>query len=181
MTACRMIGACARPTTGAAVDRATEEYCDRQSLSGFPGVCRMPSRSRRGRRLGPSRARACTVGLGAYNATPPQADGLRDRRYPAKGAIRGRPAGAPRNVPVASHPSGACSSRLAEATSGPRQCADAAVAEETWDGPRAGCCRRRSGSPSPPVMSGARTAVDSWARSSRLPHRPSSQAAGSPS
>ena len=83
VTACRMIGACRDLTDYRRASEwieATEKYCDRQSLSGFPGVCRV------------HRAEVAAVGgaweqaeqeleratteLGAYNATPPQADGF---------------------------------------------------------------------------------------------------------
>lgn len=67
VTACRMIGACRDLTDYRRASEwieATEKYCDRQSLSGFPGVCRIhraevaavggassePSRSSSGRR-----------------------------------------------------------------------------------------------------------------------------------
>jgi class 3 adenylate cyclase len=90
MTACRMIGACRDLTDYRRATEwieATEKYCDRQSLSGFPGICRI------------HRAEVAAVGgawdtaqhelevatieLAAYNATPPQADG-----YYAIGDIR---------------------------------------------------------------------------------------------
>ena len=83
VTACRMIGACRDLTDYRRASEwieATEKYCDRQSLAGFPGVCRI------------HRAEVAAVGgaweraeleleratgeLGAYNATPPQADGF---------------------------------------------------------------------------------------------------------
>jgi class 3 adenylate cyclase len=83
VTACRMIGACRDLTDYRRASEwieATEKYCDRQSLSGFPGVCRV------------HRAEVAAVGgaweqaeqeleratteLGTYNATPPQADGF---------------------------------------------------------------------------------------------------------
>ncbi|MFL5673796.1 MAG: adenylate/guanylate cyclase domain-containing protein [Chloroflexota bacterium] len=83
VTACRMISACRDLTDyGRATEwiEATERYCDRQSLSGFPGVCRI------------HRAEVAAVGgawdkaeqeleratteLEAYKATPPQADGF---------------------------------------------------------------------------------------------------------
>ena len=44
ITACRMIGACRDLTDYRRASEwieATEKYCDRQSLSGFPGVCRI--------------------------------------------------------------------------------------------------------------------------------------------
>ena len=63
VTACRMIGACRDMTDYRRASEwieATERYCDRQSLSGFPG--RLPDPPRRGRRgrrgLGAGRAGA---------------------------------------------------------------------------------------------------------------------------
>jgi len=83
VTACRLIGACRDLTDYRRASEwieATEKYCDRQSVSGFPGVCRV------------HRAEVAAVGgawdqaeedlqratteLGAYKATPPQADGF---------------------------------------------------------------------------------------------------------
>ena len=82
MTACRMIGACRDLTDYRRASEwieATERYCDRQSLDGFPGVCRI------------HRAEVAAVGgewqraeseleratseLVAFNAVPPIADG----------------------------------------------------------------------------------------------------------
>jgi class 3 adenylate cyclase len=90
VTACRMISACRDLTDYRRANEwieATERYCDRQSLTGFPGVCRI------------HRAEVTAVGgawdqaeqeleratteLEAYKATPPQADG-----YYAIGDIR---------------------------------------------------------------------------------------------
>ena len=78
-----MIGACRDLTDYRRASEwieATERYCERQSVSGFPGVCRV------------HRAEVAAVGgawdraeqeleratgeLGGYNATPPQADGF---------------------------------------------------------------------------------------------------------
>jgi class 3 adenylate cyclase len=83
VTTCRLIGACRDLTDYRRASEwieATERYCDRQSLTGFPGICRI------------HRAEVAAVGggwegaehelelatteLGAYNATPPQADGF---------------------------------------------------------------------------------------------------------
>src|SRR3954454_6213646 len=83
VTACRMISACRDLTDYRRATEwieATERYCDRQSLSGFPGVCRI------------HRAEVAAVGgawdkaeqeleratteLEGYKATPPQADGF---------------------------------------------------------------------------------------------------------
>ena len=44
VTACRMIGACRDMTDYRRASEwieATEKYCNRESLSGFPGVCRI--------------------------------------------------------------------------------------------------------------------------------------------
>jgi class 3 adenylate cyclase len=83
VTTCRLIGACRDLTDYRRASEwieATEKYCERQSLTGFPGICRI------------HRAEVAAVGggwegaehelelatteLGAYNATPPQADGF---------------------------------------------------------------------------------------------------------
>ncbi|OGO51853.1 MAG: hypothetical protein A2Z32_09470 [Chloroflexi bacterium RBG_16_69_14] len=83
VTACRMISACRDLTDYKRASEwieATQRYCARQSLSGFPGVCRI------------HRAEVTAVGgawdqaeqeleratteLEAYNAAPPQADGF---------------------------------------------------------------------------------------------------------
>lgn len=82
VTACRTIGACRNLTDYQRATEwieATERYCERQSLSGFPGICRI------------HRAEVAAVGgaweraeeeleratheLDGYNAVPPQADG----------------------------------------------------------------------------------------------------------
>ena len=82
ITACRTIGACRNLTDYQRATEwieATERYCERQSLSGFPGICRI------------HRAEVAAVGgaweraeqeleratheLDGYNAVPPQADG----------------------------------------------------------------------------------------------------------
>ena len=83
VTACRMISACRdvidyrRATEWI---EATERYCRRQSLSGFPGVCRIHRAEVAA--VGGAWERAeqelerATTELTAYNATPPQADGF---------------------------------------------------------------------------------------------------------
>ena len=82
-TACRMIGACRNLTDYRRASEwieATEKYCDRESLSGFPGVCRIHRAEVAA--VGGAWERAeqelerATTELGAYNATPPQADGF---------------------------------------------------------------------------------------------------------
>jgi class 3 adenylate cyclase len=83
MTACRLIGACRDLTDYRRASEwieATEKYCDRQSLSGFPGVCRVHRAEVAA--IGGAWEQAeqdlerATIELGAYNATPPQADGF---------------------------------------------------------------------------------------------------------
>ena len=90
LTACRMIGACRDLTDyGRAREwiEATEKYCDRQSVSGFPGICRV-HRSEVAAISGAwERAELelvqATADLEAYQAVPVQADG-----YYAIGDIR---------------------------------------------------------------------------------------------
>ena len=144
VTACRMIGACRDMTDYRRATEwieATEKYCDRQSLSGFPGVCRI------------HRAEVVAVGgaweqaeqeleratmeLGAYNATPPQADGfyaIGDIRR-----LRGDFVGAQQALREA-HARGRSPQpalalvRLAEGNvKAALSAINAAVAEETWD------------------------------------------------
>jgi class 3 adenylate cyclase len=83
VTTCRMIGACRDLTDYRRASEwieATEKYCDRQSLSGFPGVCRVHRAEVSA--VGGAWERAeqelerATTELGAYNATLPQADGF---------------------------------------------------------------------------------------------------------
>jgi class 3 adenylate cyclase len=83
VTACRMIGACRDLTDYRRASEwieATEKYCDRQSVSGFPGVCRVHRAEVTA--VGGAWERAelelerATTELGAYKATPPQADGF---------------------------------------------------------------------------------------------------------
>ena len=99
VTACRMIGACRDLTDYRRASEwieATERYCDRQSLSGFPGICRI------------HRAEVAAVG-GAWERAEQELERatdrarrlqrdaaagrrvLRDRRHPpAEGRLRGR-------------------------------------------------------------------------------------------
>jgi class 3 adenylate cyclase len=83
VTACRMIGACRDLTDYRRASEwieATEKYCDRNSLEGFPGVCRIHRAEVAA--VGGAWERAelelerATTELTAYNATPPQADGF---------------------------------------------------------------------------------------------------------
>jgi class 3 adenylate cyclase len=83
MTTCRLIGACRDLTDyGRAIEwiEATERYCERRSLTGFPGVCRVHRAEVTAVGGGWERAEQeleqATTELGAYNATPPQADGF---------------------------------------------------------------------------------------------------------
>ncbi|HET9519968.1 MAG TPA: adenylate/guanylate cyclase domain-containing protein [Candidatus Limnocylindrales bacterium] len=90
VTACRMIGACRDLTDYRRASEwieATEKYCTRQSLEGFPGICRIHRAEVAA--VGGAWDRAeielvrATTELTAYNAAPPQADG-----YYAIGDIR---------------------------------------------------------------------------------------------
>jgi class 3 adenylate cyclase len=83
VTACRMIGACRDLTDYRKASEwieATEKYCDRQALDGFPGVCRIHRAEVAA--VGGAWAQAeqellrATTELAAYNAIQPQADGF---------------------------------------------------------------------------------------------------------
>jgi class 3 adenylate cyclase len=83
VTTCRMIAACRDLTDYRRASEwieATEKYCERQSVSGFPGVCRIHRAEVAA--VGGAWERAehelerATTELTAYNATPPQADGF---------------------------------------------------------------------------------------------------------
>ena len=83
VTACRMIGACRDMTDYRRASEwieATERYCAGQSVSGFPGVCRIHRAEVAA--VGGAWEQAeqdlerATIELGAYNATSPQADGF---------------------------------------------------------------------------------------------------------
>ncbi len=144
VTACRMIGACRDLTDYRRASEwieATEKYCDRQSLSGFPGVCRVHRAEVAA--IGGAWERAehelerATVELGAFNATPPQADGfyaigdIRRLRgdFPGAEAALREAHGRGRSP----HPALALV-RLAEGRISAAVAAiDAAVADETWD------------------------------------------------
>ena len=144
VTACRMIGACRDLTDYRRASEwieATEKYCDRQSVSGFPGICRVHRAEVSV--IGGAWDQAeqdlerATVELGAYNATPPQADG-----FYAIGDIRrlkGDFAGAEVALREA-HARGRSPQpalalvRLAEGKVKAASAAiNAALAEETWD------------------------------------------------
>ncbi len=90
ITACRVIGACRDLTDYRRASEwieATERYCTRQSLSGFPGICRIHRAEVAA--VGGAWDQAeqelerATVELEPFRATPPQADG-----YYAIGEIR---------------------------------------------------------------------------------------------
>jgi len=144
VTACRMIGACRDLTDYRRASEwieATEKYCDRQSLKGFPGVCRIHRAEVAA--VGGAWARAeaelerATTELGAFNATPPQADGfyaigdirrLRGEFEGAEAALREAHARGRSPQPALALV------RLAEGKTRTAVAAiDAAVAEETWD------------------------------------------------
>ncbi len=144
VTACRMIGACRDLTDYRRANEwieATEKYCDRQSLSGFPGVCRIHRAEVAA--VGGAWAQAelelerATTELGDYNAAPPQADGfyaIGDIRR-----LRGDFAGAEAALREA-HARGRSPQpalalvRLAEGKIKAAATAiNAAVADETWD------------------------------------------------
>jgi class 3 adenylate cyclase len=144
VTACRMIGACRDMTDYRRASEwieATERYCDRQSLSGFPGVCRIHRAEVAA--VGGAWARAeaelerATTELGAYNATPPQADGfyaigdirrLRGDLVGAQEALREAHARGRSPQPALALV------RLAEGnTKGALTAINSAVNDETWD------------------------------------------------
>ncbi len=144
ITACRMIGACRDLTDYRRASEwieATEKYCDRQSLEGFPGICRVHRAEVVAVGGGWERAEheleRATTELGAYNATPPQADGfyaIGDIRR-----LRGDFAGAEAALREA-HARGRSPQpalaliRLAQGNvKGAVKAIDAAVAEQTWD------------------------------------------------
>ncbi|MEA2607028.1 MAG: hypothetical protein QOI00_1785 [Chloroflexota bacterium] len=144
ITACRMIGACRDLTDYRRASEwieATEKYCDRQSLEGFPGVCRIHRAEVAA--VGGAWERAehelerATSELTAYNATPPQADGfyaigdIRRLRGDFEGAEAAlREAHARGRTP---HPALALV-RLAQGNvRAAVKAIDAAVAEQTWD------------------------------------------------
>lgn len=144
VTACRMIGACRDLTDYKRATEwieATEKYCDRQSIEGFPGVCRIHRAEVAA--VGGAWERAelelerATVELAAFNAAPPQADGfyaIGDIRR-----LRGDFAGAETALREA-HARGRSPQpalaliRLAQGqVEAAARAIDAAVAEQTWD------------------------------------------------
>jgi class 3 adenylate cyclase len=144
VTACRMIAACRDLTDYRRASEwieATEKYCQRQSLSGFPGVCRIHRAEVTA--VGGAWERAerelerATTELEVFNAAHPQADG-----YYALGDIR-RLKGDLADAETAlreAHARGRTPQpalaliRLAEGKVKAAAAAiNAAVAEETWD------------------------------------------------
>ncbi len=83
VTTCRLIGACRDLTDYRRATEwieATERYCARQSLSGFPGICRIHRAEVAAVGGGWERAEReleqATTELAAFKAMPPQADGF---------------------------------------------------------------------------------------------------------
>jgi class 3 adenylate cyclase len=83
VTSCTMISACRDLTDYQRANEwieATDRWCERQELSGFPGVCRVHRAEVLALRGGWERAeqelRKATTELEAYQAIPPMADGL---------------------------------------------------------------------------------------------------------
>ncbi len=144
VTACRMIGACRDLTDYRRASEwieATEKYCDRQSLSGFPGVCRVHRAEVAAVEGAWERAEQelerATSELGAYNAIPPQADGfyaIGDIRR-LKGDFEGAEAALREAHARGRSPQPALALvRLAEGKIKAATTAiNVAVAEETWD------------------------------------------------
>ncbi|MEX1169535.1 MAG: adenylate/guanylate cyclase domain-containing protein [Chloroflexota bacterium] len=144
VTACRMIGACRDLTDYRRASEwieATEKYCDRQSLSGFPGVCRIHRAEVAVVGGAWDRAeeelRRATTELAAFNAAPPQADGfyaIGDIRR-LKGDFEGAEAALREAHSRGRTPQPALALiRLAQGKVKAAAAAiNAAVAEETWD------------------------------------------------
>ena len=144
VTACRMISACRDLTDYRRASEwieATEKYCTRQSLAGFPGVCRVHRAEVAA--VGGAWERAeeelmrATTELSAYNAVTPQADGfyaLGDIRR-LRGDFAGAEAALREGHARGRSPQPALALiRLAEGKTRPAAAAiDAAVAEATAD------------------------------------------------
>ena len=143
ITACRMIAACRDLTDYRRATEwieATERYCKREEVAGFPGVCRI----HRGEVAAVGGAWdaaeadlvAATGELGAYLATPPQADGYyaigEIRRL--KGDLEGAEAALREAHARGRSPQPALALiRLAEGKSKAAAAAINAAVEETWD------------------------------------------------
>ena len=83
ITYCNMISACRDLTDYVRAGewtQATEKWCEKQSISGFPGICRVHRAEVVAMSGAWDQAEAelerATAELEAYNATPPRADGL---------------------------------------------------------------------------------------------------------
>ncbi|MGH2406660.1 MAG: adenylate/guanylate cyclase domain-containing protein [Candidatus Limnocylindrales bacterium] len=143
VTACRMISACRDLTDyGRATEwiQATEKYCQRQSMSGFPGICRV-HRAEVAAVTGAwdsaeSELQKATTELEAYRATPPQADGfyaIGDIRR-LRGDFEGAEAALRQAHDRGRSPQPALALiRLAEGKIKAAQAAITAALEETWD------------------------------------------------
>ncbi len=144
ITTCRMIGVCRDLTDYRRASEwieATEKYCERQSLSGFPGVCRIHRAEVTavggGWEQAEQELERATAELTAYRATPPQADGfyaigeirrLRGDFDGAQAALREAHARGRTPQPALAL------IRLAEGkVKAASSAIDAAVSEETWD------------------------------------------------
>ena len=144
VTACRMIGACRDLTDYRRASEwieATEKYCDRESLEGFPGVCRIHRAEVSA--VGGAWERAehelerATTELATFNAAGPQADGfyaigdirrLRGDFDGAEAALREAHARGRSPQPALALV------RLAQGkVKAAAAAVDAAVADETWD------------------------------------------------
>ncbi len=144
MTTCRMIGACRDMTDYRRASEwieATERYCERQSLSGFPGICRIHRAEIAAVSGSWERAEQeleqATTELDAYNATPPRADGfyaIGDIRR-LKGDFAGAESALREAHALGRSPQPALALvRLAEGNVKAAATAiNAAVVEETWD------------------------------------------------
>ena len=144
VTACRMIGACRDLTDYRRASEwieATERYCDRMSLEGFPGICRIHRAEVAAVSGSWDRAeeilRKATAELETYQATPPQADGfyaLGDVRR-MRGDFDGAEAALREGHMRGRSPQPALALiRLAQGNIPAAVAAiDAAVADQTWD------------------------------------------------
>ena len=165
ITCCRMISACRDLTDYQRATEwieATESYCKRQSVAGFPGVCRIHRAEVKAVHGAWDTAEQelvrATDELGGYNAVPNQAEG-----YYAIGDIRrlrGDFAGAEDALREA-HARGKSPSRPSRSSGSQRARPRPRSRASTPPSPRrtgtagraAGCCRRRWRSPWPPAMS----------------------------
>ena len=181
VTACRMISACRDLTDYRRASEwieATERYCDRQSLAGFPGVCRV-HRAEVAAVTGAwdsaeQELERATVELGRFKATPPQADGfyaIGDIRR-LKGDFEGAEAALREAHERGRSPQPALALiRLAEGkvkAAGDRHRRRRRRRRPGIAGPGRACCRPRSRSRSrPATWRVARTAVDELGRDRR--------------